>query len=115
MFCQGNVNVAHYLPFLGAEEAAMKGNSGDAIRLYGQAITSASRSGFQHNAAFASERLGEYLLYDIQDSKRAGTYLRDAVTLYSDWGSDYKSKLVRKKHSHLWDKIPSDIEVSISP
>lgn len=92
----------------------MRGNSGKAIRLYAHAITSATRSGFQHNAAFASERLGEYLLYDIHDSKRADTYLQDAMKLYSEWGSDYKSKLIRQKHVHRWDKIPSDVEVSDS-
>ena len=96
-FRQGNVNVKHYLPLLEAEEAAYNGN--DATRLYGEAISMAKISGFQHNAALASERFGEYLLHDLNDERRAMTYIRDAAQYYSAWGSDYKAHLLEEKYN----------------
>jgi len=107
---KGNVNVAHYIPFLKAEEAALKGKSDDATHLYMAAISWAARSGFQHNAALASERFGEYLLYDLKDEGRARSYFLDAAKYYSDWGSDYKSQLLQEKYSHLLNTMCDLIE-----
>ena len=91
------MNVTHYLPLLEAEEAALRGKSDDAQRLYAQAISQAARSGFQHNAALACERMGEYLLYDLNEEDRAQSYFRDAVKYYSDWGSEYKAQMLEEK------------------
>jgi len=110
---KGNVNVMHYIPFLEAEDAALEGRSDSAAKLYPRAIASAARSGFQHNAALASERFAEYLLHDLKESDRAGQYFQDSIRYYTDWGSDYKAEILRKKYSHLWtDEIPSGITVN---
>jgi hypothetical protein len=110
---KGNVNVMHYIPFLEAEDAALEGRSDSATKLYPRAIASASRSGFQHNAALARERFAEYLLHDLKESDRAGQYFQDSIRYYTDWGSDYKAEILRKKYSHLWtDEIPSGITVN---
>ena len=109
---KGNVNVAHYMPFLEAEEAALEGNSDEATRLYPRAIALASSSGFLHNAALASERFAEYLLHDLNDSDRAGQYFQDSIKHYTDWGSDYKADLLKQNYSHLFgEKIPKGISV----
>jgi hypothetical protein len=49
---------------------------------------------------------------DLQNSDRAGQYFQDSIRYYTDWGSDYKAEILRKKYSHLWtDEIPLDITV----
>ena len=109
---KGNINVVHYIPFLEAEEAALKGKSEQAQQLYPKAISLAARSGFQHNAALASERFAEYLLYDLKEKERAGQYFQDSIKYYTDWGSDYKAEILRRKYSHLWTKdVPLDISI----
>lgn len=92
------MNVQHYLPLLEAEEAAFKRKPDDARRLYMDAITQASRSGFQHNAALASERLGEYLHHDLNEKERAKLYFNDAVKYYSGYGSDFKANMVEEMY-----------------
>lgn len=107
-----NVNVAHYIPFLEAEEAALEGNSVEATRLYTRAIALASTSGFLHDVALASERYAEYLLHDLMDSGRAGQYFQDSIKYYTDWGSDYKADLLKQNYSHLFgEEIPKGISV----
>ena len=109
---KGNVNVMHYVPFLEAEDAALEGRSDIATKLYSKAITSAARSGFQQNAALASERFAEYLLHDLKDNVKAAQYFQDSIQYYSGWGSDYKADMLKKKYEHLWtDEIPLGIAV----
>ena len=95
---KGNVNVRHYLPLLEAEDAAFRRKSDDARRLYSEAITLASRSGFQHNAALASERLGEYLYHDLNEKERARPYFKDAVKYYSGYGSAFKAQMIEEEY-----------------
>ncbi len=110
---KGNVNVVHYIPFLEAEEAALEGRSDSATKLYSRAIATAARTGFQHNAAFASERFAEYLLHDLMDNKRAALYFKDSIQYYEGWGSAYKAEILRKKYAYLWKhEIPLDITVN---
>ncbi len=107
-----NINVAHYMPFLEAEEAALEGNSVEATRLYTRAIALASKSGFLHDVALASERYAGYLLHDLMDCGRAGQYFQDSIKYYTDWGSDYKADLLKQNYSHLFGEvIPKGISV----
>eukprot|EP00978_Attheya_sp_CCMP212_P020352 scaffold58147_cov60-Attheya_sp.AAC.2 len=99
---KGNPNVNHFILFLGAEKAALNGKHKDATLLYSQAISTASRTGFQQDAALGSERFGEFLLYDLDDKERAISRLKDAIRLYSNWGALYKADTLREKHSSLW-------------
>ena len=110
---KGNINAMHYVPFLEAEDAALEGRSDSATKLYSKAITLAARSGFQQNAAIASERFAEYLLLDLKDNDKAVQYFQDSIQYYSGWGSDYKADMLKKKYEHLWlDEIPLDITAS---
>eukprot|EP00986_Skeletonema_menzelii_P004611 scaffold1587_cov139-Skeletonema_menzelii.AAC.3 len=110
---KGNINAVHYVPFLEAEEAALEGRSDSATKFYSKAITLAARSGFQQNAALASERFAEYLLLDLKENDKAAQYFQDSIKYYSGWGSDYKAEMLKKKYEHLWlDEIPLDITVS---
>ena len=110
---KGNVNAMHYVPFLEAEDAAFEGKSDSATKFYSKAITLAARSGFQQNAALASERLAEYLLHDLEENDKAAQYFQDSIQFYSGWGSDYKAEMLKKKYGHLWiEEIPLDITVT---
>ena len=59
----------------------------------------AARSGFQHNAALASERLGEYIFHDLNQKERAKPYFSDAAKYYSGWGSHFKANLIEEKYA----------------
>jgi hypothetical protein len=108
---KGNPNVNHYIILLEAEKAALYGQHDKAKMLYSQAISTASRTGFQQDAALGSERFSEFLLYDLRDEERAIHQLKDTIRLYSNWGAKYKADTLRKKHSSLWsNEMPEIIE-----
>jgi tetratricopeptide (TPR) repeat protein len=108
---KGNPNVNHYIMLLDAEKAALYGQHGMARTLYSQAISTASRTGFQQDAALVSERFGEFLLYDLGNKERAIPQLKDAIRLYSNWGAIYKADTLRMKHSSLWsNEMPEIVE-----
>jgi tetratricopeptide (TPR) repeat protein len=108
---KGNPNVNHYIIFLDAEKAAFYGQHDKARILYSQAFSTASRTGFQQDAALVSERFGEFLLYDLGNKERAVPQLKDAIRLYSNWGAIYKADTLRKKHSSLWsNEMPEIVE-----
>jgi hypothetical protein len=89
---QGNPDVQHYLALLDAEMAALKGKIQRAERLFQDAVISAARGGFVHDAALASERYGEFLLNDKPqpselDKQEALYRFGEAIKYYSDWGA----------------------------
>jgi hypothetical protein len=108
---KGNPNVNHYIMFLGAERAALYGHHDEATILYSRAISTALRTGFQQDAALATERFGEFLLHELDDKEWAMLQLKDAIRLYSNWGALYKADTLRKKHSSLWPReMPEIVE-----
>jgi tetratricopeptide (TPR) repeat protein len=108
---KGNPNVNHFIMFLGAERAALNGKHKEARILYSQAISTASRTGFQQDAALGSERFGEFLLHDLGDKERAISQLKDAIRLYTNWGAIYKADTLRQRYSNLLsNEMPEIIE-----
>jgi histidine kinase len=92
---QGNPDVRHYLALLDAEMAALKGKIQTAEKHFQDAVITAARGGFIHDAALASERYGEFLLNDKPqpcelDKREASYRFGEAVKYYSDWGADSK-------------------------
>eukprot|EP00978_Attheya_sp_CCMP212_P031200 scaffold117147_cov66-Attheya_sp.AAC.3 len=89
--------------------------SGDAIECedtcIAKAISTASRTGFQQDAALGSEQFSEFLLYDLDDKDRAISQLKDVIRLYSNWGAVYEADTLREKHSKLLAiKMPETVE-----
>jgi len=97
---KGNPNISHYRAFLEAELMAYKGKLEAAVYQYKQAIRLATRTGFQQDAALASERLGVLHLYKMKDREGAEFYLRQAIKCWGSWGS-------RAKVQHLRQMYPS--------
>ena len=108
---QGNCNVYHFLPFLEAELAAYHGRLNVAEKNYKLAIQMASRAGFAQDAALANERYGEFLLQDVCNREAAAVHLRQAVSLYREWGAVRKIELLQTKYYDLFP-LPVQIEVS---
>lgn len=76
---------------VGAEIARIEGRDVDAMRLFEQAIQSASTQGFVHNEAIAWEVAAHF--YAARGfAKIAEVYLRDARNCYRRWGADGKVK-----------------------
>lgn len=98
---QGNPNVCHFQSFLEAEMAAYRGRSDVAEEKYQSTILVASRAGFVQDAAFANERYGEFLLYDVCDQQKAVYRLQAAVSLYREWGALRKVKLLERKYADV--------------
>jgi hypothetical protein len=65
---KGNPDAKHSEAFLDAETAALKGKLQIAENHYQSALTIATRDGFMHDAALASELVyGEFALHELSD------------------------------------------------
>lgn len=102
----GNPNVKHYDTFLDAEAFALKGKKLAAIKQYEATILQAARSGYQHDAALASERLGEYQLSVMNDKEEGAYRLREAEKYWRSWGAFAKVHHLERAHPHIFRKDP---------
>jgi hypothetical protein len=110
---QGNPDVRHYLALLDAEMAALSGKIQSAEKYFQDAVITAARGGFVHDAALASERYGEFLLNDKPqpcelDKQEALYRFGEAVKYYSDWGAVSKVESLQTKYADLW-KPPEEV------
>lgn len=74
-----------------------------AIKYYNLAIESAGKNGFVHEQAIASERFSEYWR-ELGDKKISEVYLKEAYSLYHQWGAKAKTSQLKKKYPGLFDK-----------
>jgi hypothetical protein len=97
----GNVNCLHSLRLLEAEAQALhrhENTRDKVLPMFEKAISTASRAGFIHDRALASERAAEYLSgQSDDDSSRVRDYLQLAVTSYSEWGAFAKVDQLKQK------------------
>jgi hypothetical protein len=106
----GNPNVMHYDSLLDAEAMALKGKRFAAIKHYEVAILLAARSGYQQDAAFASERLGEFQLSAMNDVEEGSYRLRESIKYWASWGAMGKvADLERKYPNFLRPPQPTEI------
>ena len=108
----GNPNVKQYLALLDAEAMALKkrGRSEFAvIKEYEVAILLAERGGYQHDAALASERLGEYQLTVMKDSEQALYRFEEAKRYWRSWGALAKVVDLDRKYASLKPKPTREI------
>jgi hypothetical protein len=104
----GNINCIHMVHLLEAEEEALrygKDDTGKVLRKFQMALSMASRAGFIHDAALASERTAEYLSVGMasccsdSSSSRVRDYVELAMTSYTEWGALAKVDQLKKKWS----------------
>jgi hypothetical protein len=93
--------------------AALKGKIQSAERHFQDAVITAARFGFVHDAALASERYGEFLLNDRPqpcelDKQEALYRFGEAIKYYSDWGAVSKVASLQNKYADLW-KPPGEV------
>ena len=109
----GNPTVKHYKSLLDAEAMAIKGKkvSRDVIELYEIAIAQSSRGGYRHDAALASERLGEYfLIFQSTHQREAEKQFQRAQKYWKSWGAMGKVYHLQDKYSDL---VPPPTEVQL--
>jgi PAS domain S-box-containing protein len=83
-----------------AEIARLEGRDADAMRLYEQAIRSASENGFVQNEGLAHEVAARF--YTARGFETiANAYLRNARYCYLRWGADGKVRQLDRLHPHL--------------
>jgi len=87
-----------------AEVARIEGRELEAMRLYEQAIRSASDNGFIHNEALASELSARFHRARGFD-RVADTYLREARAAYQRWGAEGKVKQIDERNPHLLEAM----------
>jgi PAS domain S-box-containing protein len=83
-----------------AEIARLEGRDADAMRLYEQAVRSASENGFVQNEGVAHEVAARF--YAARGFKTiANAYLRNTRYCYLRWGAEGKVRQLDRLHPHL--------------
>jgi len=84
--------VSHLLLILRAERDRWNPKKGqtDVKAAYDAAIRMASRTGYVNDCALANERCARYYFDEVGDEGWGLFYLRNAVTLYTEWGANAK-------------------------
>jgi hypothetical protein len=100
----GNPNVKHYEVFLDAEWAALKGKNFTAMKHYEATVLSAVRGGYQHDAALATERFGEFHLLVLGDRPEAINQFTHSIKYWRDWGAIAKVRHLEEKNADLMFK-----------
>ncbi|MGK9168459.1 AAA family ATPase [Inquilinus limosus] len=83
-----------------AELARADGRTGDALRLYGDAIHRAEAAKQTHYAALANEYAGRFCL-DLGNDVAGMAHLREAATLYGYWGAAAKVAALEQEFPRL--------------
>lgn len=97
----GNPNVTHYDSVLDAEYMAFKGQNFSAIKHYEAAILLSGRGGYQQDAAFASERLGEFQIEVMKDEEEGKYRIGEAIKYWRAWGSMAKVEHLEQKYFNV--------------
>jgi len=83
---RGNPNLGHSRLILDAELLLSRGKHKEAVSVYQNAILYAVRGGHQHEAAIASERLGNLHL-SLKETDQAQYRLHESIRYFRDWGA----------------------------
>ena len=100
------MNFEHKYLLVEAEKARIKGETGDAMRLYENAITLARKNGYIHEKAMANELAAKFYLEEGME-KVAGLYMREARHGYEEWGAGAKVTDMEVKYPEL---LARDVE-----
>ena len=94
---KGNPNVKHYEALLDAEAMAWHGKHSAAVKHFEDAVLFSGRGGYQHDLAFASERLGEFQISVMKDSDEGIYRLREAARYWRCWGAHGKVESLEQR------------------
>jgi len=98
-----NPNVLHYVILLKAEQAALKRkrDQENVRKLYNDAITTAARGGYVHDAALAQERFADFLLNEVGDTEGAKYHIEEAIQRHTNWGAMGIVERLRDKYQDV--------------
>jgi predicted ATPase len=100
---KGNPNVVHLHLLLEVERLAYslthKVDAQKIRTLYDEAILTAVRGGFMHDAALASNRAARYYLTFKEDRQAGNHYLSQALSFYSEWGALAAVRLITARYN----------------
>jgi hypothetical protein len=107
---KGNPNVKHYEALLDAEALVWQGKYSTAMKSFELAVLLAGRGGYQHDAALASERYGEFHLSIMKDNEEGIYRLKEAARYWRCWGAHAKVEAL-ERHSAAVGRLqkPTDI------
>jgi hypothetical protein len=108
----GNPNVKHYGLLLDAEWMALKGKKYDAVKQYEAAVLLAARGGYQHDAALATERFGEFYLKVMGDREDAAYQIGQSMKYWGEWGAVAKVHHLEEKYGDLLETKKTTVTVS---
>ncbi|XXY13898.1 AAA family ATPase [Sorangium sp. So ce216] len=98
-------NFLHKHALVRAEIARLRGEEGEATRLYEQAIASARENGFvQHEAIACELAAGFYRARGLATPE--GAYLQKARAAYFRWGAHAKVEQLDQRYPHLVERRP---------
>ena len=97
----GNPNCKYYDMLLEAEFLVYKGQHKTAIKQFEAAFMFAARSGYQHDAAFAAQRLGDFYLNVMDDQEEATYRLGEAIKYWKGWGAHAIVSSIQARYSDL--------------
>jgi PAS domain S-box-containing protein len=107
-------NFENRMALVGAEIARIEGRDLDSMRLYEQAIRSASTHGFVHNEAIAWEVAARF--YDARGfEKISQPYMREARNCYSRWGAYGKLMQLDQLYPYLREGRTLAASATIAP
>ena len=98
----GGINLPHKVLLLEAEFASLSPkDTSEVIRTYEKSSFAASRAGFLQDGALSNQLCADFCLREGKEDS-AGTYLRQAHSLYTSWGAVAVADRIKQKHSHLF-------------
>lgn len=103
----GNPNLPHYKCILDAEWLVSRGKYKEAVRTYKDAVLFAARGGYQHEAAIASERLGNHYL-SMKETDQARYHLSESIRYFRGWGADAIVTDREQKYSFVLRSVPGE-------
>lgn len=97
----GNPNVEQHVELLDAEWNALKGNYGAATQHYESSILIAANGGYLHDAAFASERFGEFQLEIMEDKDSSIQCMTKSLQYWREWGAYGKASHLEERQRQI--------------
>ncbi|XXT20077.1 AAA family ATPase [Sorangium sp. So ce429] len=109
------VNYAHKYHLMAAELARVTGRVAEARDHYDRAIDLAHEHEYLQEEGLALERAALFFL-ELNNSRLAGHYLRDAYYTYGVWGSTAKRDFLRRRYGYLLERdAPGRARVMLQP
>ena len=94
---RGNPNLAYYVMYLDAEQAALEKKYDKAEEFYKKAIAFVGRAGYLNHAALFNELYSDFLRHERKDIVDAEYRFNEAMRYYHEFGALGKVDMLEKK------------------